>query len=835
MSQEEGNEAEGLRESTMDEDTSQEMEIESIENPTILSAFDSHRQMDSTSTTKLEIDLKAPLNLPIVTTNTSIVSPIMIGNVNAASALSSVFQNQEITNSGAKTFLPSTSLNSDLVSSVIPIFLHSSDLSTMSPSTLCSSLSSCSNLNAEGKVDQITTRRNEMHIFQDTQSKSVNSYSFDQTLPKPSLSCSDTIILNPESSSDACAATNQPCEVSLDPNDKKLSLLAQISERSVSLDSIPSLTLFRPEVVSGAETGIINEESLKGATVIGNNKVPSWLIELIKRQNNLIVPSNVSEHLKNNKTISVESTSITQEENTETGELCNASSLNHGKIQEGADMNLDEILVKSERLEHSDTLILPAERPVRLEHSDTLILSAGNNAQAKKVISDHDSEDVSAPFVKITSVPSFGSVSSTLCADSAEMVNEQNLQEPLVSKHVPVSETASSITNFLNSNISQILYPIKIADDPLRFNLVGISEANSASLNQLITSGSAEQSLSQTLGNGSVLIVSPSPRIAEAKETQTDLVLGTNTVFFKAVDSVSGNSTCESGQFPTTLLTMAASTSSTQNDPEQAGHISKLALPSDFQMPEPFMSPSSSAALAQQNIEFIASTALNSISQEMNPNSSSLEGSKETLPYKCAACGEKFSSKFELASHKKSHKNFKCDLCNATFSRMGNYTRHRKIHNLNAENQSGYQCDDCGRKFLQRCDLRRHCLIHTRQEPYRCEICNKGYIRKSDLIVHMRFHNKDRAFKCSFCDKKFFQSGDLNRHVRRAHKPDSELTCGHCDRKYACETTLIRHMKAVHKDIILQAVNKRMQDQESSDKSDVASNKDILFAPKPKL
>lgn len=37
-----------------------------------------------------------------------------------------------------------------------------------------------------------------------------------------------------------------------------------------------------------------------------------------------------------------------------------------------------------------------------------------------------------------------------------------------------------------------------------------------------------------------------------------------------------------------------------------------------------------------------------------------------------------------------------------------------------------YKCSECGRLFLQRCDMKRHMLIHTKQEPHRCTVCDKG-------------------------------------------------------------------------------------------------------------
>ncbi|UYV75289.1 hypothetical protein LAZ67_12003341 [Cordylochernes scorpioides] len=67
------------------------------------------------------------------------------------------------------------------------------------------------------------------------------------------------------------------------------------------------------------------------------------------------------------------------------------------------------------------------------------------------------------------------------------------------------------------------------------------------------------------------------------------------------------------------------------------------------------------------------------------------------------------------------------------------------------------QCDDCGRKFLQKCDLLRHQHTHQGTEPFRCTVCDKGYLRKSDLSTHLRFHRRERPFLCHHCNRGFSQ------------------------------------------------------------------------------
>lgn len=56
-----------------------------------------------------------------------------------------------------------------------------------------------------------------------------------------------------------------------------------------------------------------------------------------------------------------------------------------------------------------------------------------------------------------------------------------------------------------------------------------------------------------------------------------------------------------------------------------------------------------------------------------------------------------------------------------------------------------YKCSECGRLFLQRCDMKRHMLIHTKQEPHRCTVCDKGnYETNYTLLFDTQKLNKQR-------------------------------------------------------------------------------------------
>lgn len=161
------------------------------------------------------------------------------------------------------------------------------------------------------------------------------------------------------------------------------------------------------------------------------------------------------------------------------------------------------------------------------------------------------------------------------------------------------------------------------------------------------------------------------------------------------------------------------------------------------------------------------------------------------ITFDCPTCGQKFKQKTNLAQHMKGHldlpKRFPCPHCPTGFSKRVNLRTHMKRKHPDKEEeeattttipsssnsklsevrpasadlpstissslsssssskknkkeksqgQGNFKCDECGRSFLFKNNLKAHQRVHSKEKKYTCAECEKSFIYKESLKNHM--------------------------------------------------------------------------------------------------
>merc|ERR1712088_990642 len=134
-----------------------------------------------------------------------------------------------------------------------------------------------------------------------------------------------------------------------------------------------------------------------------------------------------------------------------------------------------------------------------------------------------------------------------------------------------------------------------------------------------------------------------------------------------------------------------------------------------------------------------------------------------------------------------------CSLCEQDFPSRAALQQHMQCH-INADPESPYRCDECGKTFSVPARLNRHYRTHTGEKPHLCTICHKSFSVKENLSVHLRIHTQERPYPCTVCHRSFEHSGKLHRHMR-IHTGERPHQCTLCNKTFIQSGQLVIHMR----------------------------------------
>lgn len=159
----------------------------------------------------------------------------------------------------------------------------------------------------------------------------------------------------------------------------------------------------------------------------------------------------------------------------------------------------------------------------------------------------------------------------------------------------------------------------------------------------------------------------------------------------------------------------------------------------------------------------------------------------------CEYCGQGFGQKCDLRKHIMIHtgeRPWVCEVCEKTFQRKTDLVKHTRIHT----GEKPYECEYCGKKVSDKSQLNVHRRLHTGDRPYQCDICSKGCITSSELTRHRQTHFSDRPWKCEVCQKGFKLKECLAMHMK-IHNGTQKYQCAKCGLGFDRESKLEHHVQ----------------------------------------
>ncbi|KAK2855798.1 hypothetical protein Q5P01_004533 [Channa striata] len=157
------------------------------------------------------------------------------------------------------------------------------------------------------------------------------------------------------------------------------------------------------------------------------------------------------------------------------------------------------------------------------------------------------------------------------------------------------------------------------------------------------------------------------------------------------------------------------------------------------------------------------------------------EGLLESVDLACPHCGLLFQNESLALEHALScHEQ---ELFRPVLLEEGSEPDHRRKH----------FCSICGKGFYQRCHLREHYTVHTKEKQFTCQTCGKQFLRERQLRLHTDMHKGMARYVCPVCDQGTFLKHDHVRHMI-SHLSAGETICQVCFQIFPGGEQLEKHM-----------------------------------------
>ncbi|XP_061466887.1 zinc finger protein 408 isoform X2 [Rhineura floridana] len=168
--------------------------------------------------------------------------------------------------------------------------------------------------------------------------------------------------------------------------------------------------------------------------------------------------------------------------------------------------------------------------------------------------------------------------------------------------------------------------------------------------------------------------------------------------------------------------------------------------------------------------------------------------------YQCEECGKAFLQLCHLKKHRfvhTDHKPFLCTECGKSYSSEESF----KAHMLGHRGVRPFPCPQCHKTYGTKRDLQEHQVLHTGQRPFVCPDCGKSFARRPSLRIHRKTHqakepslSPSAACQCVICGRHLANPGSLRNHMR-LHTGERPYTCPYCPKSFRQQGNLRGHLR----------------------------------------